>query len=234
MTTPPVAVITGAGTGIGLATAIMLAEHGFHIGLVGRRADRLNDAANTIGQDRCLVMAADITDAAIAAQVVTRTHQHFGRFDVLVNNAGFAPLLPIDRTTPDIIDEVYRVNALAPAYLIHHAWPIFCQQHRGCIVNVSTLGTSDPFPGFFAYAAAKAAVNLMVKSCAKEGRAEDIRAFAVAPGAVETEMFRTIFPESKVPRSMTMRPEKIAQIIVDCIEGKRDADNGQTIEVTWS
>ena len=231
MSASRIAIVTGAGTGIGRSTAIMLAEHGFNIGLVGRRAERLLEVARDIGEDRCLVMPADITEASIAEQIVNRTVLHFGRLDCLVNNAGFAPLLPIEETTPAIIDEVYRVNALAPAYLIHYAWPIFSRQLRGCIVNVSTLGTSDPFPGFFAYAAAKAAVNLMAKSCAKEGRSNNIRAFAVAPGAVETEMFRSIFPESKVPRSMAMRPEKIAGVILECIEGKRDGDNGRTIEV---
>src|ERR1043165_4680598 len=119
----------------------MLAEHGFNIGLVGRRAERLLEVARDIGEDRCLVMPADITEASIAEQIVNRTvlhfgrldclvmpaditeasiaeqivHRtvlHFGRLDCLVNNAGFAPLLPIEKTTPAIIDEVYRVNAL--------------------------------------------------------------------------------------------------------------------------
>jgi NAD(P)-dependent dehydrogenase (short-subunit alcohol dehydrogenase family) len=232
MTDSPAAIITGAGTGIGRSTAIMLAKDGYRLALIGRRADRLEEVARECGQDHCLVMPADITDATIAEQIITRTRRQLGRIDVLVNNAGFAPLLPIADTTPAIIDEVYRVNAMAPAYLIHFAWSVFCLQNRGCIVNVSTMGTTDPFPGFFAYAAAKAAMNLMVKSCAKEGASHHIRAFAVAPGAVETEMFRSIFPE--FPRSMTMTPDKIARIIVDCIEGKRDGDCGETIQVPSS
>jgi NAD(P)-dependent dehydrogenase (short-subunit alcohol dehydrogenase family) len=231
MSDSPVAIITGAGTGIGRATAIMLGKRGYGLGLVGRRADRLEQVATEIGEDRCLVMPADITKASLAEQIITRTHRQFGRLDVLVNNAGFAPLLPIDQTTPAIIDEVYRVNALAPAYLIHFAWPIFFAQNRGCIVNVSTMGTVDPFPGFLAYASAKASVNLMARSCANEGAAHGIRAFVIAPGAVETEMFRGNFPESKVPRSKAMPPEKIAGIILECIEGKRDRDCGKTIEV---
>jgi NAD(P)-dependent dehydrogenase (short-subunit alcohol dehydrogenase family) len=68
------------------------------------------------------------------------------------------------------------------------------------------MGTIDPFPGFFGYAAAKAATNLMALSCANEGREFGIRAFAVAPGAVETAMLRSLFPESKLPSSQTMKP----------------------------
>jgi NAD(P)-dependent dehydrogenase (short-subunit alcohol dehydrogenase family) len=90
----------------------------------------------------------------------------------------------------------------------------------------------DPFAGFFAYAAAKASVNLFARSCAKEGRTLGIKAFAIAPGAVETRMLRAIFPESALPPDKAMPPEKIAGIMLECIDGKRDAENGTTILVS--
>ncbi len=227
-----VAIVTGAGTGIGRATALMLADRGFRLTLVGRRPDPLLEVSRTVGEKRCLVIPADIGEATACEQIVGRTQRQFGRLDVLINNAGFAPLMAIDHTTPAIIDEIFRVNALGPAYLIHYAWHIFLDQGRGCIVNISTKGTVDPFSGFFGYAAAKASVNLMARSCAKEGRAIDIKSFAIAPGAVETEMLRALFSEEKLPKNETMPPERIASVVIECIEGKRDSENGQTIVVS--
>jgi NAD(P)-dependent dehydrogenase (short-subunit alcohol dehydrogenase family) len=228
----PVALITGAGTGIGRATAIVLAQEGYRISLVGRRREKLEKTAGMLpdGATR-LCLEADIGTMQHARDIVDRTVGHFGRLDVLVNNAGCAPKLPIEEHTPEIIDETYRINALGPAYSIARAWSVFQRQRRGCIVNISTLGTMDPFPGFFAYAASKAAVNLMARSCAVEGRSFGIRAFAVAPAAVETAMLRSIIPESVIPRDRTMPPARIAEVVLQCVRGERDEENGGTIVV---
>jgi NAD(P)-dependent dehydrogenase (short-subunit alcohol dehydrogenase family) len=174
---------------------------------------------------------ADIGDWESAAAMVDQTVARLGRLDALVNNAGYAPLLPIEEHRPEVLEECYRINSLGPAFAITRVWPIFKRQRSGCIINVSTMGTIDPFPGFFGYAAAKAATNLMALSCANEGREFGIRAFAVAPGAVETAMLRSLFPESKLPSSQTMKPERIASVILDCIEGRCDDRNGQVITV---
>ena len=99
------------------------------------------------------------------------------------------------------------------------------------MVNVSSMATQDPFPGFFAYAASKAALNLMARSCATEGREHGIRAFAVAPGAVETDMLRAAFGEDVIPREQTLDPDTVARVIVECVTGERDAQNGDTIPV---
>jgi NAD(P)-dependent dehydrogenase (short-subunit alcohol dehydrogenase family) len=225
-----VAIITGAGSGIGRATAVMLSQRGYSIALVGRRDGPLHETAALLSGP-CLVIPIDISIAAGCQAVISRTESTLGRIDILVNNAGVAPLIPIEETRPSVIDDVFGVNAIAPAYLIHSVWPVFVRQKRGCIVNVSTMGTFDPFPGFFAYAAAKAAVNVMALSCAKEGTDHGIRAFAVAPGAVETDMLRKIVPESTLSRSQTLSPEAVAKVIVECIEGTRDSQNGGTIQV---
>lgn len=229
---PRVALITGAGSGIGRATAILLASKGFTVAITGRRSEPLAQTASLLPAAAVhLEIVADVGEHDGAAAMVDRTVDTFGRLDVLINNAGFAPLLSVEAHTPELLEECYRVNALGPAYTIARAWPVFKKQQAGCIVNVSTLGTIDPFEGFFGYAASKAAVNLMAMSCAKEGRALGVRAFAVAPGAVETPMLRAIFPESKLPRSSSMPPERIARVILECVEGGRDAQNGQVIVV---
>ena len=235
---PPVAIITGAGSGIGRTVAIRLARSGHAVVLVGRRIGALEETLSMLpegAQGHCV--SADVGDSEQAASIVAVAVDRFGRLDVLVNNAGLAPLKPIDQTTPDMIEEVYAVNAVGPACTIAAAWPVFKRQFSqrrtgplgACIVNVSTLGTIDPFPGFFAYAAAKAALNVMARSCASEGRPFGIRAFSVAPGAVETEMLRTLFPPSVLPTEKCLAPDRVAEEILACVLGERNDHNGKTI-----
>lgn len=233
---PRVAIITGAGSGIGRATALELAGRGWSVTLAGRQADSLNETAGLVAgahpDAATLVVATDVADATQAERLVNETMRRFARIDALVNNAGLAPVLPIEKTDPGALRRVFDVNALGPGYLIHYAWPIMLRQRSGRIVNVSTLGTADPFPGFFAYAAAKSALNAFAMSCAKEGKRHNIRAFSVAPGAVETAMLRANFSESVLPREACASPEDVAQVLADCATGRRDADNGRTIYLT--
>lgn len=239
----PVAIVTGAGSGIGREVAKRLAADGFNLVLVGRRAETLEQTKNmlTEGSD-CLCVPADIADLAQAQAIVLAAVDRFGRLDALVNNAALAPLKPIDEHSPELIQQVYMTNSIAPACTIAAAWNVFKQQHAqkrkshmgACIVNVSTLGTRDPFPGFFAYAASKAAMNLMVKSCAAEGHDIGVRAYAVAPGAVETDMLRTLFNAKTLPPENCLPPERVADEIVACILGERPDRNGQVIYMSAS
>lgn len=229
----PVALVTGAGSGVGRALSLMLSKAGYDLVLTARTRQSLEETRQLLDPSaRAVVEPADVSDPAQCARAVDRAVAEFGRLDVLVNNAGFAPLKPIEETDPKLLYKTFGINAFGPAVLIHLAWRHLGARKKGCIVNVSTMGTKDPFPGFFGYAAAKAAVNLMARSCAQEGRSKGIRAFSVAPGAIETPMLRTNFPESKVPASAAMPPERVAELIVECIEGKHDSRNGQTIFVS--
>lgn len=214
----------------------MLSGRGYAVVLVARTLDALEKTAELCtGESLCI--SADVSARGRAGEIVDSTLARFGRIDALVNNAGYAPVLPIDKTTPDVVKEVFKVNAHAPANLIAACWPVFARQHaerklhpRGqCVVNVSSMATADPFPGLFAYAAAKGAVNVMVKSIANEGREIGVKGFAVAPGAVETPMLRGIVSEKDLPRERTLTPEYVAGVIVGCLLGERDAQNGQTI-----
>jgi NAD(P)-dependent dehydrogenase (short-subunit alcohol dehydrogenase family) len=216
----------------------MLSREAYRLVLVGRHVAPLAETASMLESDS-VALAADIGEASQCAAVVERAVAEFGRLDVLVNNAGVAPYAPIEETTQQMIDQAFRVNALGAAYLIAAVWPVFKRQAMSgvrrppgmCIVNVSTLGTVDPFPGFFAYASAKASVNLMARCAANEGKAIGVRAFAVAPGAVETPMLRAIFPESVVPPEKCLSPEDVARVIVRCVRGDENARNGGVIVV---
>jgi NAD(P)-dependent dehydrogenase (short-subunit alcohol dehydrogenase family) len=231
-----VAIVTGAGSGIGRCVAELLANAGHRIALVGRteRALQKTMARITSGSaapPEMLVVPADIADADQAASVVDLTVERWGRLDVLVNNAGTAELAPIEETDADMIYRTFAVNVFGPAMLISRAWPIFRRQHSGRIVNVSSMASVDPFPGFFAYAAAKSAVESLTRSAANEGREHGVRAFSVAPGAVETGTLRGLFSERDLPPARTLDPRDVAHVICDCVLGRRERDAGTTIHL---
>ena len=176
-----VAIITGGGTGIGLATARMLAKKGWGVAITGRREAKLAEAARQIEKASfapVLIVAADVSDRKQAAGVVDAALLRFGRVDAVINAAGAAEHADIDQSSGEVLDRILGVNTIAPAAIIARAWTEFKKQESGCVVNISSWATHDPFPGFFAYAASKAAVNLMARSCAVEGREIGVLTFS--------------------------------------------------------
>ncbi len=230
-----VALITGAGSGIGRAIARSLSAQGYLLALVGRREQRLSETA-ALCTTACEYILADLCDAAAAARVVDDTVSRLRRVDVLVNNAGWSPPAAIGATTPEIAREVFALNAVAPCVSIARAWPVFERQFRECgtggvVVNISSLAVLDPFDTLYAYAGAKAALHSFTLSAARQGASMGVRAFAIAPGAVETELLRSIADERVLPRSRVLSPQVIAAVALDCIRGARDRDNGGVIWV---
>mgnify|MGYP001793551253 CR=1 FL=1 len=228
--TRPAAIVTGGTAGIGLAAARLFVDQGWRVLIVGRDQGRLNDAIDALGA-HAQVCRADVGTTDVPSTIVASCLEAFGRVDALVNNAGVAPLMPLAHHTASLIEQCFTTNAIGPAKLIIAAWP-HLSVTRGRVVNVSSMATRDPFPGFFGYAASKASVELMVRSISKEGVSAGIKAFAIAPGATETAMFREIFDEATVPRGDVRDPAEVARLIVDCASGRRDDQNGQTIEIT--
>lgn len=228
----PVSIVTGAGSGIGAATARMLAARGHAVVLVGRRVGPLEEVRASMAEPtRHMVMPADVADSGLAADIVDRTVEAYGRIDALILAAGTAPRASIEDTTEELLEEAFCVNAFGKAFFIVRAWPVFKRQRAGRVVVVSTLGTLDPFPGFFAYAASKSAADSFVRSIRAEGKSIGVKAFAVNPGCVETAMLRRNFPEHVIPREKALPPEAIAEVIVACACGERDGDNGKVIPV---
>ncbi len=227
----PVTIVTGGGSGIGRALALLLHEAGHAVVISGRRRERLMEtvALGTGGPERWLVHPADLRNDAVAVALVDAAIRRFGRIDTLVNCAGVAPRSTAADTDERLLIDTFEVNAFGPAALIRRCWPHFLRQGKGCIVNVSTLSTTDPFPGYFAYAAAKSALDSMTRSANREGSDLGIRSFGVNPGLVETEMLRANFSKELIPPERALSPEAAAAFIKTFIDGKRDDDQGKCI-----
>ena len=225
------AIITGAGSGIGRATAIELARLGYALALVGRRETELKQTASLCAPSQSLVLPANIADPDNCARVVAAAVEQFGRLDALVHCAGFAPLLRIDQITPDLWRQIIDTNLSAVIHLARAAWPTFKAQKQGVIVNISSESGRDPFIGLGAYGAAKAGVNLLGKALAAEGNEINVRVHTIAPGAVETDMLRRIVSSDQFPTEKTLAPDEVARVIVQCIEGDLRHTNGEVIYV---
>ena len=228
-----VAIVTGAGSGIGRATAVMLGERGWTVVLSGRRREPLEQTAELV-EGETLVLPADVGTDEGARSIVRGTLEAFGRIDAIVNNAGMAPGKPVAAFTWEESETLYRVNAIGPQVVIGEAWVALEAQHAAAetvarVVNVSSFATVSPFPGLTPYAASKGAVNLLTKGVNNEGEAVGIKAFAVAPGAVETAMLRQLASEEELPPDQTLTPEQVAEVIVACAVGERDEEAGGVI-----
>lgn len=226
----PVAIITGAGGGIGRATAVELSRLGYRIALVGRTEKTLRETAEQIRG--ALVVQADVTNPKEIDSIINQTVNQFGRVDALVNNAGVAPVLSIEQTTPQIWHEVLETNLSSAFYLTRAAWAVFRKQQSGVVVNISSMAARDPFPGFAAYGSAKAGLANLGLSIAKEGVAIGVKVYTIAPGAVETPMLRKILSPEQLPRENTLSPDDVARVVGECVTGKTSHASGQVIWLT--
>ncbi len=225
-----VALITGAGSGIGAATARLYAAHGWRVVLVGRMLEKLDAVRRSMHEaeaHHCI--AADLIDAAVSRSVIDQAIARYGRIDALVLAAGIGVQCAIGEHTAALIDETLRINVIAPANMIAHAWTHFAERQCGCVVLISSLASSDPFTGFLAYAASKAGLDSLARSVAIEGKLIGVTAFVLNLGCVETPLLRRLFSHSIVPSERTISADSVAQVCLDCAEGKLDAQSGQCI-----
>jgi len=224
----PVAIITGAARGIGKATAAELKRGGYDVVLTSRTRADLEAAAREVGG---VAFPADVTEPSEVEALVADTLRRFGRIDAVVNNAGLAPVIPVKEMSIDRWHAVIDTNLSAPFYLSRAVWPTFEKQKGGVIVNVSSMAARDPFPGFAAYGAAKAGLNLFGLALAREGQPINVRVHTVAPGSVETAMFRGIMSAEQWPAEKTLEPAEVARVIASCIQGDLRHTSGEVIYV---
>ena len=208
-----VAVVTGATAGIGAATARALHDRGARVVIAARRADRLEELAAEIDG---LAVQCDVGDWDQVQALVARAVEWGGRIDVMVNNAGMGSFGRLHEADPAAAAAMVRVNIMGVIHGIRAAGARMAKQGSGGIVNVSSIVGEFPDPGGGAYAATKAAVDLLSRTAYRELRDEGVHVVLVKPALTDTEF-------SSVARGGGRRmggdpPEKVARWICDALE----------------
>lgn len=219
-----IALVTGAGTGIGKRTARLLWEAGYSVVLAGRRMEVLNQTVEEAGvpESRALVMAADVTDPEAVAALFTATVEKFGRLDVLFNNAGVgAPGVLLEDLTYDQWRTVLDTCVTGTFLCTQHAFRIMKQQNPrgGRIINNGSISAHTPRPNSAPYTAAKHAITGLTKATALDGRPFDINCGQIDIGNAATEMTArmkngVLQANGTVAVEPTMDVEHVAQAVL--------------------
>lgn len=186
-----VVIITGASSGIGEATAKLLAKQGAQLVLAARREDRLKTLQQEIEQlgGKAVYQVTDVTDSAQVEELAKLAQDTFGSVDVLVNNAGLMPLSKLNKNKQDEWNTMVDVNIKGVLYGIGAVLPYMRKQKRGHIINISSVAGHDVMPSSAVYSGTKFAVRAITEGLRKEESVDNnIRATIISPGAVDTEL----------------------------------------------
>lgn len=224
--TPPltgqVALVTGASSGLGRATALALAAAGANVGLIGRSASDLDDVASAIAAvgRRAVPLPVDLADEAQVQPAVTRLIAGLGGVDILVNAAGTDVPGPVVALAPGDWDRVLGVNLRAPFLLARAVVPHMQEQGRGTIVNISSVAGKRGWANASAYCASKFGLTGLTQALAAEGKPHGIRACVLYPGAMATSWGvwsaaeRATAQREPPPATEALPPEQVAALIV--------------------
>src|SRR6266496_5030801 len=185
-----VALVTGASSGIGEATAIALAEEGARVAVLARRSDRLEKVGKRIKDagGEAVPIIADVTNEVQLREAIRRAKETFGRIDILVNNAGVMLLRKIEGIDTQEWRQMLDVNVLAVMLACHEILPIMKAQGGGHIVNISSVAGRQVKAGYSGYNASKWAVGAFSESLRQEVTRQHIRVTVIEPGMVATEL----------------------------------------------
>lgn len=207
-----VAIVTGAGRGIGRSIALMLAHNGARVVLAARTTKQLQQAQDeikTLGGE-ALVVATDIGIEQDIISLVQQTVEHFGRLDIVVNNAGIGMYGPLENATTAQWDAMMNINARGAFLVCREAIPHLRQHRPSYIVNITSVVGVKGYINQALYSASKHAVMGMSKALAKEAQKDGIRVHAICPGGVDTDMASQARPD--LDRSILMQPDEIAEV----------------------
>jgi NAD(P)-dependent dehydrogenase (short-subunit alcohol dehydrogenase family) len=225
-------VVTGGSGGIGLATAKRFASEGYRVSICGRRQTTLDEAVSLFSPENALAIQGDIAEPATQEKLINETIQKFGNIDVLVNNAGAAPLGDFESIDKQNFENVIDINIRAIFGLTQLAWANMKAEDGGSIINISSMAAVDPFPGFSIYGASKAWLETFTKAIAAEGTDHKIRVCCVRPGAVETDLLRGLFPD--FPAEQCVSPDEIAMQVWQCVSEPDKHPTGKAFTVAKS
>lgn len=227
-----VAIITGAGRGIGRATAHLFAREGAHLVLFSRTASHLAEATSEIAQagGQALSIVGDVSREADVDALYQQVMDTYGRVDILVNCAGIVAVLPFVEMDISTWDSVIAVNLRGTFLCCLKAFQIMATQQQGVIINFSSLSGVrgvEKFPGLSAYNVSKSGVAGLTEILAVEGEPYNIRVCAISPGAVDTEMLQQAAPHLKAG----MTPDDMAEIVLFLAGDSGRKLSGTNIEI---
>jgi NADP-dependent 3-hydroxy acid dehydrogenase YdfG len=217
-----VAVITGASSGIGEATAEALAAEGASVAVAARRKDRLDGLAQRIEESggRVLTVECDVAEEGQAHDLIQQVERELGRVDILVNNAGVMLLSRVDKSLSNEWRQMFDVNVLGLLYVTDAALEVMKRQQSGHIVNISSVAGRVTNPNGGVYSGTKFAVNAISDGLRKENVGDNLRVTVIEPGAVATELTEHISDEdaldainSRIGQMDPLQSEDIANAI---------------------
>jgi 3-oxoacyl-[acyl-carrier protein] reductase len=207
-----VALVTGAGRGIGAAIAQELARLGATALLCGRTRKHLQATADAISRagGRLEIAECDVTNLQSVEAFAAHVQRKFDRLDILVNNAGIGAFAaPLHELSPDSWDAVLNTNLRGVYYCIRSFAPLMIGARRGHIINISSLAGKNALPNGAAYAASKWGLNGLTYSVAEELRVHNVRVSVVCPGSVDTDLS----PHAGRDKTKMLQPQDVAHIV---------------------
>jgi 3-oxoacyl-[acyl-carrier protein] reductase len=218
-----VGIITGAGRGIGRSIALALARKGVRLALAARTEAQVQTVKVEIeglgGEAACF--PTDVGNEAHALALVRDTVAHFGKLDMLVNNAGIGGRGPWEQTATEKWDSVMAVNARGPYLLCREAIPHLKRQGGGYIINILSIGGVQGYEGYGIYSVSKNALRALTITLSKELRRDNIRVHALSMGAVDTPLMRQgLGGRPDIDPSRLIQPEEIAELVLFLVTWK--------------
>jgi len=239
------AIVTGASSGIGKATAERLGREGANVCVNYYSAKEQGDAHEVVtsieraGPGRAIAVQADVGSETDVERMVAETVTAFGGVDIMVNNAGIEKQIPLLETSQEDWERILRTNLTGTFLCLREAGKVMAGGGGGVIVNMSSVHEFIPWPGFAPYCASKGGVKLLMETAARELASKGIRVVNIAPGAIVTPINKFVLddPEAKhaveeeIPIGRMGEPEEIAAAVAWAASGEASYVTGTTIVI---
>jgi len=218
-----VAIVTGAGRGIGRAVSVALAQEAATVVLAARSVKHLQKTADMVLQagGKSHTVITELTEERSIKNLIEVTGEKYDRLDILVNNAGVTHSAKLEDTLTEDWDHCLRVNARSPFILCREALPLLKQSKAAHIINIASVVGVKGYPLQSAYTASKHALRGMTISLAEELRGSNVRVHLLCPGGVDTDMVDRVRPD--ISKDELIKPEEIAELVLYLVTHKGNA-----------
>jgi 3-oxoacyl-[acyl-carrier protein] reductase len=221
------ALVTGGSKGIGRAICLALAKEGANVIIAARNEGEIKETIDKLKAmgGKALAIQADVRSEEDVRRLISMTIDKCGRLDILINNAGVAYKKRLEETTLKEYDKIMDTNLKGVFLCTKYAIPYIRESKNGKIINISSVGGLHGLPDFSVYCASKFGVNGITESIAAELEGE-IKVYAICPGAVDTDMYRSIFADRP-----PLKPEHIAEKVLELASPDSRVTSGKIIEI---